>query len=759
MAGDSADGGFRGDGPAIAVSGGLFAVGIVLLSLGVWVDLPGPLAAYSDPTASWPVWVQVVLGAVGFLTWRWVNRRRDRAFTVVMLGLGIACVFVLGVASYTRCPEPGQSPFWAVVGRVLGLVLNNYNTDDFAGAATGCELDSAPLALQVAHLAQLLVLLVAATSAVRALLRGQLDRLVVRFSRRVFLVVAVDASSAALLPALSSGARESTRAIVTKDPDAGWLSAARVAGWRVAIGDPDDPAVLRTLLRRPGGRHALTGLAVLSADSVETQRLMHAVDAAIRQLAGGGSVRALLRIDDAWQAEDWRRRYLGQPGRWVVDTISEYEVTARLLALDARARGVRTLVLAGRSGLTFALLAEIAQQVREAELVGAAEGPRVVLVDPLAQRVWDEHLLAQRGFGMADQVAAEVRTDVTVEDLLDELSDDLSDGTATAVVFTGDVDAEEQRLASRLGILHPGVVVYSRRTEVSGVGGTPLLAQVVAYGTTLDAGTGRPIDRWERIARLLHESYVQAHPDPGNPGRLPWDGGLSEFHRESNVRQVITTLGAAVEVGRSWSTSTDHPGESAAPSDEQLERMAEIEHESWCRQQADHGRRHVDLVPWADLGPEGRAKSRAGVVDSLELLATLGYRSVDDPDARWRRFRRQGEVTAVQRDDDWEWTSSGGDPMQGRAGDWEVVDARGRRSVSAESFPGTHAHVEGDTYRRVGVVEARRAIPGEVVVSPEGPATAVPGQWRLRNPVTAEEWLVPDGHFRTSYVAETADAQ
>lgn len=727
----------------IATAAGLFGVGIVLLALGVWVDLPGPLSAYGDPTATWPLWVQVGLGLAGFLTWRWVNRRRNRAFTVVLLGIGVASVFVLGVAAYSRCPTDGQSPWWGVVGRVLSLMLNNYDTDDFAQQS--CEIGAAPLALQFAHLTQLGVLLVAATSAARALLRGQFDRLRVRFSRKIFLVVAVDDSAAQLLPALSSGAHGSTRAIVTKDPAAPWLSAARTDGWRIVTGDSEDPAVLRNLLGRPGDRHALTGLAILSPDSVRTQRLMHSVDAALRGLRGAASVRALLRIDDAWQAEDWRRRYLGQPSRWVVDAISENEVTARLLALDARARGIKTLVLVGRSGLTFALLAELAQEAREAALVGDADGPRVVLVDPLAQRVWAEHLLAQRGFGMVAQ-EAEVRDQHDVETVVDELDDN-----GTAVAFTGEPEAEDQRLASRLGVLHPDLVVYSRRDDVSGLGGTPLLAQVVAFGTTLDGGAGRPVDRWERIARLLHESYARAFPDPGNPGRLPWDGGLAEFYRASSIRQVITTLGAAVEVGRTWATSTGL--EDAPPTDEQLERMAEIEHESWRRHQADYGRTHQDMVPWAELGPEGRAKNRAGVTDSLELLATLGYRSFDDPDAHWGTFRREGEVTAVQRTEGWDWFSSRGDPMSGHAGDWEVTDARGSRAVSAASFPLTHRLIEGDRYRRIGVVEARRAIPGEVAVSPEGSATAVPGQWLLRNPATEEEWLVSDAHFRASYVA------
>jgi hypothetical protein len=88
-----------------------------------------------------------------------------------------------------------------------------------------------------------------------------------------------------------------------------------------------------------------------------------------------------------------------------------------------------------------------------------------------------------------------------------------------------------------------------------------------------------------------------------------------------------------------------------------------------------------------------------------------------------------------------------------------VTDAKGStRSVSAVSFPATHEHVAGDRYRRVGVVEARRAVAGELVVSPEGSAIAGPHQWLLRNPQSAEEWLVPDAHFRATYVPEEENA-
>ena len=87
--------------------------------------------------------------------------------------------------------------------------------------------------------------------------------------------------------------------------------------------------------------------------------------------------------------------------------------------------------------------------------------------------------------------------------------------------------------------------------------------------------------------------------------------------------------------------------------------------------------------------------------------------------------------------------------MRGRAGDWEVTDASGSRSVSAATFATSHQHVAGDTYRRVGSVEARRARPGETVVSPEGSATATVGQWVLRD--ASGQWLVSDAHLGAAY--------
>lgn len=59
--------------------------------------------------------------------------------------------------------------------------------------------------------------------------------------------------------------------------------------------------------------------------------------------------------------------------------------------------------------------------------------------------------------------------------------------------------------------------------------------------------------------------------------------------------------------------------------------------------------------------------------------------------------------------------------MHAAAGDWWVVDdAGGGRSVKPDSFERTYRRIGDDTFERIGTVKARRAIPGEVIVSREG---------------------------------------
>ena len=283
-------------------------------------------------------------------------------------------------------------------------------------------------------------------------------------------------------------------------------------------------------------------------------------------------------MDEAWQAEDWRRRYLSRIPEWIVDTISENEVTARLLVDHMVERGVDHVLLTGQSDLTFAVVAEIAQRGREGALDADPTGPwlpGVTVVGPGADDVVEEHALAQGRLGNSRLEGVRAETGLELDEVVASTVDEQ---IAPALVFSGDVTVADQRLAVAAGCVAPAACSSTRGTPRStGLGAEPLLAQVRAYGSTLDAGQGRPVDSWERIARLVHEDYVCAYPDPDDPARRPWSE-LAPFYRESNVRQVLTVLGSAVAVGRSWGAS----GQLAVPpSPEQLDEMARREHESW----------------------------------------------------------------------------------------------------------------------------------------------------------------------------------
>jgi hypothetical protein len=741
----------------VRVLAGLYVVGIALLMLAVHVDLPGFLGAYGDPTAWWPIVAQTVVGGVCFVIWMTLNRRNNRPTAVILLGLGILTVLLLSIPSYLQCPDQDVSRFSSVSIRVVGLITNNYVVDMFH--VDSCRIGGVPPALQFARLAQLVVLVVAATSAVIALLRSQVDRVRVRWSPRLSVVLGADVGSASLLPALAEGSKGHTLAVLTSDPLAPWVGQARAAGWRVVIADARRVEVMLRLLGRPGRRHALSRVAVLAPDSTETQRLMAVVQAAVdgrRPVTGHSPVRALLRMDEAWQAEDWRRRYLSRIPDWIVDTISENEVTARLLVDHMVERSVDQVLIVGQSDLTFAVVAELAQRGREHELdPDRPSMPGVAIIGRSADQVVEEHVLAQRRFGNSQLDRVRAETGLGLDEVVASAVDEY---LAPAVVFSGDVNVADQRLASRLGASYPGLLVYSRHSEVTGLGAEPLLAQVRAFGSTLDAGQGRPVDSWERIARLVHENYVREYPSPDDPARRPWNE-LGPFYRESNVRQVITVLGSAVEVGRSWGAS----GRTASqPSPQQVDEMVRRDHESWLEHHRHSGwtwgatrdrvaRKHPDLLPWDQLSDESREKTRRGVLETLALLETLGYRSFDDPYATWVRFRRRGEVTAVRRNEPWTWTTADGTVMHGRAGDWEVSDDDGStRSITPSIFERTHEPVDGDRWRRTGEVRGRQARPGEVVHSLEGDQTARPGQWVLRG-IEDEEWLVPAEHLETSY--------
>ena len=90
--------------------------------------------------------------------------------------------------------------------------------------------------------------------------------------------------------------------------------------------------------------------------------------------------------------------------------------------------------------------------------------------------------------------------------------------------------------------------------------------------------------------------------------------------------------------------------------------------------------------------------------------------------------------------------------MEAAAGDWIVRENDGTEtwSVRDDIFRSRYEHIDGDAWRRHGVVMARPARGGEVVDTLEGQVTAAEGDWVVRGE-QGEEWPVPADEFARRY--------
>jgi hypothetical protein len=143
-------------------------------------------------------------------------------------------------------------------------------------------------------------------------------------------------------------------------------------------------------------------------------------------------------------------------------------------------------------------------------------------------------------------------------------------------------------------------------------------------------------DRRETIARAIHETYRsnQGGRKPQNdPAMADWDS-LPEHLRESNRRQADAMFEKLRAIGCTVDEVADGGAEAIAFTPEEIERMAEMEHERWWAERRDGGwalgSRDVErktspyLVPWSELPEEVKEWDREAVRAIPDLLAGVG---------------------------------------------------------------------------------------------------------------------------------------
>lgn len=187
-----------------------------------------------------------------------------------------------------------------------------------------------------------------------------------------------------------------------------------------------------------------------------------------------------------------------------------------------------------------------------------------------------------------------------------------------------------------------------------------MFANLRPFSLALSDPHAKADDCWERAAIAVHERYRRRYPD-ARLAKYSWDDLPREFYRQSNRRLVRTTLDSVRAIGRTWQPAApeDRRCDERAMMDDSaavrinaglvlfgltaddLEVLAQREHDSWCRHyradgwrhgpRNDDSKRHPNLLQWAELGEPDRDKTRAGVVDALFQLRALGYRSEGAP--------------------------------------------------------------------------------------------------------------------------------
>ncbi len=635
---------------------GLYAVNVVLFALAMVAPtrmIGAGLGEYTRSRSWWPILLQVVFGLAAFGCYYRPRMATSRNFSALATGVLAVTTILLGLVAYATCPSTSeQSPLWTPLTFALNLI---------GGNVAECERDATtfPPALQLTRLLGPLLVVIAALGIVTAVFRSTYDRIRVRYATGVVVLVGLADDALPLLRRLSVD-RESRTTLAVLVGDAGHplIKTARDLGARVVIVDRAQTETLRSLLTS-GSAFKVRSCYAVSADVADNLRWaaqMKAVADTVRPSRADMPPRMVVRIDDPWQAEYWRRTNAYRTGsgsrsavRWMADALSVYEVTASILldkiGFPADGRRFDRLVIVGHSPLALALCAELAQREREAAALSVQLQPGIadlMLFGPDSTTLLEQHRLRQERFG--NEAGARLITLDLAEPTPPHLQAALAAADHPVLILAEDPAVRGSALATYLAAVNPDWTIFDWSHGTRGVADEATMERLYPFGLTTEAPVSLPVDSWERAARVVHEQYRlelerRGALDPNEPAHRPWEL-LDPFRKETNVRQVTTALTTAEQLGRSWGPVTEVRTVVAEPglSDAELETMTRAEHESWRRHLLDNGWRygpvrnnarkiHPALLPFDQLTADDLAKTRGGVESALATLQTLGYRS------------------------------------------------------------------------------------------------------------------------------------
>jgi hypothetical protein len=315
------------------------------------------------------------------------------------------------------------------------------------------------------------------------------------------------------------------------------------------------------------------------------------------------------------------------------------------MVLDDFPPGGRALVVGpGRLGRALVMHAARRWAVEPQD---AGRRLEVTLVGPGASEVGRDLCLQ---YPRLEEVCHIRAYDVDVDSPAFEQSAYLDGREATAAYVAVDDDASGLQAALHVSRALPGVPVVVLTAQHSGLAtlasGIRPAGSPIALFDVLERSCRPEIllnGTIELLARAIHADYVRLHVAAGrtvddNPSLRDWTD-LPEATRDANRAQAADVGAKLAAVGCRIQRWTDWTGDVLVFDDAEIERMAELEHERWCRERMAAGwafgpERDDDrkltphLVAWDHLAEGVKDYDRNAVRALPELLTYAGYEIV-----------------------------------------------------------------------------------------------------------------------------------
>lgn len=640
--------------------------------------VPGPLDEFGRVSAFWPILAGFAAG--GGAAWALapglrLQAEKARSGEEGGVRLSPLAAALLGPASllmmfsaYWPCAGVEQ-PFWSALRHALEA-LEGYVAEPFGGNIEGCPAEF-PQGLMAGVLFGRVTLLLVLGIGLAYVFRHSIDSLRARAASQVivFAGLADETMGVARMVRRNLTRRERLVLLAGSDEIERARALAREVHALVHPMDVSEETDVRAFVRARGSR-GIQGICLMSDDSATNLRAMEAFMAATGDLGFEGGTastrevpnRVLVRVDNPWHAEDWRRRQMTSRPGWLFDAVSVHEMAARHAVdqLKKQTPAVDTVVIAGSSPFDLAVLSELSFEHRidayldsvsslaQSRWDAAKEGrafrpwvrrtPRAVLVGDGANVTAGHFRERLAQFGVPNShLLVDVREREHYEDVMASL---VEQGRNPALVTNDMLDED----ATFLAVRHPRWTIFAWDDAVIGVTEQPLIGGLHLVGATLEPIADFGLDIWDRLGSVQHQTYLLNYlggatdDDDQNGKRGRWQS-LSPFAKESNIRSFAAFTRNVTSLPRprklATSMGSDGSGESPAPlSEGELERLAVLEHESWVRHHVEHGykwgperkgRQHPDIRPWDDLDELEKAKDVTNVQATNAMLVALGF--------------------------------------------------------------------------------------------------------------------------------------